>query len=72
MQLLIAAAKESNRSCPIDGAKMEKVIAHMIVIDRCPTCQGVWLDGGELERLYSGASHDALIKMTRELWLPVA
>lgn len=22
-----------------------------VVLDSCPTCQGVWLDGGELEKL---------------------
>ena len=31
--------------CPIDGAQMEKAVEHRIVVDRCPTCGGVWLGG---------------------------
>ncbi len=42
---------------------MSKEIAHMIVVDRCPTCQGVWLDGGELERLKGGVEASALLAM---------
>ena len=71
MNLLVEAAKESRRLCPIDGAVMSKAVAHMIVIDRCPECQGVWLDGGELENLYSGASNEALVEMSRGLWFPI-
>ncbi|MGB0692178.1 MAG: zf-TFIIB domain-containing protein [Pseudomonadales bacterium] len=36
----------------------------MIVIDRCPKCQGVWLDGGELERLKGGVESGAIMAMT--------
>jgi Zn-finger nucleic acid-binding protein len=51
MDLKVKASSEESRLCPLDGASMSKEIAHMIVIDRCPECKGVWLDGGELERL---------------------
>ena len=68
MTLLVAASKEGARVCPVDGARMSKSIAHMIVIDRCPDCGGVWLDGGELERLYSDISDEALVQMTRAIW----
>ena len=30
---------------------MDEEIALSLVIDRCPTCRGVWLDGGELEQM---------------------
>lgn len=40
---------EPTRACPVDGSPMTKEIVHMVAIDRCPTCRGVWLDGGELE-----------------------
>lgn len=40
---------EPTRACPVDGSRMKKEIVHMVAIDRCPTCKGVWLDGGELE-----------------------
>lgn len=32
------------------GATMAKGVAHMIVIDRYPSCKDVWLDRGELEK----------------------
>ena len=63
MQLLVEAQGEDNRACPVDGATMQKEIAHMIVIDRCPSCQGVWLDSGELERLKGGVEAGAVMAM---------
>ena len=47
----IRAAKEQTRRCPLDGAEMAKEIVLSLVIDRCPSCRGVWLDGGELEEM---------------------
>jgi ribosomal protein L37AE/L43A len=47
----IRAAKEQTRRCPLDGADMAKEIVLSLVIDRCPSCRGVWLDGGELEEM---------------------
>ncbi len=47
----LAAAGETRRSCPVDGAAMAKEIVLSLILDRCPTCHGVWLDGGELEQL---------------------
>jgi uncharacterized protein len=37
--------------CPQDGTVMEHVSRHGVEIDHCPSCGGVWLDGGELEHL---------------------
>jgi len=45
------AAGESQQACPLDGELMEKVIVLNLVLDRCPSCEGVWLDGGELDLL---------------------
>ncbi len=47
----IRAAKEQARQCPGDSTEMTKEILLNLVIDRCPTCNGVWLDGGELEQM---------------------
>lgn len=52
--LLVASLKakgEDSRQCPIHSAMMTKEIVCNIVVDRCPTCNGVWLDGGELDLL---------------------
>ncbi|HIG44489.1 MAG: zf-TFIIB domain-containing protein [bacterium] len=70
MALLVAAKGETTQPCPIDGEAMNKEIAHMIVVDRCPKCQGVWLDGGELERLKGGVEADALISMANGFTIP--
>lgn len=44
--------------CPIDGAKMEKTVEHRIVVDRCPSCGGVWLGG---EARFAPSGHKELI-----------
>jgi len=49
LELKLAASKESPRACPIDASSMQKEIVSNVVVDRCPLCKGVWLDGGELE-----------------------
>jgi Zn-finger nucleic acid-binding protein len=37
--------------CPKCQKMMEEDVLKNVVIDRCPACQGVWLDGGELDKL---------------------
>jgi Zn-finger nucleic acid-binding protein len=37
----------------------------MIVIDKCPQCNGVWLDGGELEKLTDDICAEAMTAMTQ-------
>ena len=71
MTLLVNASKEESRPCPRDGTNMAKEIAHMLVIDRCPDCGGVWLDGGELERLREGVQMEAIMATTRGLTSPL-
>ncbi len=51
IRVKLQADSEATRSCPIDGARMTKEVAHVIVIDRCAACGGVWLDAGELEQI---------------------
>ena len=44
------AKNEEKRKCPVDGAEMQKrLIAEAVLIDKCPVCEGVWLDKGELK-----------------------
>ncbi|MFC1683711.1 zf-TFIIB domain-containing protein [Candidatus Zixiibacteriota bacterium] len=45
---------EKHRRCPICAAKMEKIAVGAqkeLSIDRCKRGDGIWLDGGELERI---------------------
>lgn len=38
-------------TCPNDNSPMQEVQRNGVTIDICPTCRGVWLDRGELEKL---------------------
>ena len=67
---MLDAGKEDRRPCPVDGETMAKEIAHMLVIDRCPKCQGVWLDSGELERIKGGVEASALMAMASGFTVP--
>lgn len=49
----IRAEREEPRACQVDGTEMVKQVVDHIIIDRCPTCGGVWFDGGEIEVLGS-------------------
>jgi uncharacterized protein len=43
--------------CPNDESPMTTVERSGVQFDMCPTCRGVWLDRGELEKLMT-ASRD--------------
>lgn len=45
--------------CPNDDAPMQAVERSGVQFDTCPTCRGVWLDRGELEKLMESAASDA-------------
>ncbi len=40
--------------CPIDQETLVLSERKGIEIDYCPTCRGVWLDRGELDKLIAG------------------
>lgn len=37
--------------CPVDGTDLAMTDRQGIEIDYCPTCRGVWLDRGELDKI---------------------
>ncbi len=37
--------------CPIDGTPLVMTDRSGVEIDYCPTCRGVWLDRGELDKI---------------------
>jgi uncharacterized protein len=37
--------------CPVDATTLQMTERQGIEIDYCPTCRGVWLDRGELDKL---------------------
>jgi hypothetical protein len=68
LELKLAAAVEQQRACPVDGAVMTKTVAYMMVIDRCPACQGVWLDAGELDHLNAEVAREAMMAIAQGGW----
>ena len=45
--------------CPVDGATLVMSERQNIEIDYCPTCRGVWLDRGELDKIIERSAADA-------------
>jgi hypothetical protein len=45
--------------CPIDGAMLVMTERNGVEIDYCPTCRGVWLDRGELDKIVARAAAEA-------------
>ena len=43
------------RLIPVTGEPMEQLALHGVVIDRCKTSGGIWLDAGELEQIVEAA-----------------
>jgi hypothetical protein len=41
-------ATEEIRKCPVDQEDMNKIIVQNVLIDKCPKCHGIWLDGDEV------------------------
>lgn len=45
--------------CPNDNSSMQTVDRAGVQFDMCPTCRGVWLDRGELEKLMAASAQSA-------------
>jgi hypothetical protein len=52
--------KETRMQCPTDGAVLVMSERSGIEIDYCPTCRGVWLDRGELDKIIERAARDVV------------
>lgn len=58
-ELVIHMNREEPRVCPVDGSALLKLVLHNVIIDRCPTCDGVWLDAGELKLLQAAVQSNS-------------
>ena len=45
-------------NCPVDGTLLTIADRSGIEIDWCPTCRGVWLDRGELDKIIDRTAAD--------------
>lgn len=53
--------------CPNCDGSMQSISRSGVEIDMCPSCRGVWLDRGELEKLLSaGREAEVEERQTRE------
>ena len=50
-RLAQSASADKPRPSPITGEPMERIVISGVVVDRCPTSGGIWLDAGELEQI---------------------
>ena len=46
-------------ACPIDGTQLVMSERQGIEIDYCPSCRGVWLDRGELDKIIERSASEA-------------
>lgn len=53
--------------CPNDNSSMQQVNRNGVELDICPTCRGVWLDRGELEKILTdGRAEEADRRQSHE------
>jgi Zn-finger nucleic acid-binding protein len=45
--------------CPLDGTTLVMSERQNVEIDYCPTCRGVWLDRGELDKIIERSNADS-------------
>jgi len=45
--------------CPVDNNTLIMADRNGVEIDYCPTCRGVWLDRGELDKIIERSSNSA-------------
>jgi len=48
---LAASLKGNFMNCPVDSTPLTMTERQGVEIDYCPSCRGVWLDRGELDKL---------------------
>ena len=51
--------------CPIDGTTLVMADRNGVEIDYCPSCRGVWLDRGELDKIVERAAGQAAAPVAR-------
>jgi len=51
--------------CPKCGTKLNTVKHYDVTVEECPSCQGMWLDRGELETLAQRENEGWLSRLVR-------
>lgn len=64
--------KEKERVCPKCGKKLEKfnyAYDSNVFLDKCPSCEGLWADGGEVKEVARYLKEDPRIKVIGEAFI---
>jgi Zn-finger nucleic acid-binding protein len=48
-----------DRVCPVDATPLRRIERSGVQVDACPSCRGIWLDRGELDKIVARESADA-------------
>jgi Zn-finger nucleic acid-binding protein len=48
---MIPIRKDRSMKCPVDHTELVMTDRNGVEIDYCPSCRGVWLDRGELDKI---------------------
>ena len=43
--------KEGSMDCPVCGERLKEIERSGVMVDICPSCKGVWLDRGEIDKI---------------------
>jgi Zn-finger nucleic acid-binding protein len=60
------AMTRARLKCPREGVALEKhVYEGQVEVDLCPSCRGMWLEKGELEKIQQTKGHDYSAELAR-------
>jgi Zn-finger nucleic acid-binding protein len=48
-------------NCPVCGEKLREIERSGVMVDICPSCKGVWLDRGEIEKLIGAEAKEGVV-----------
>ncbi|MGH7965322.1 MAG: zf-TFIIB domain-containing protein [Candidatus Binatia bacterium] len=60
-----ALRQQALMRCPKDGDTLVTLQQRDVTVEECPTCQGMWLDRGELETLAKHENEGWLTRLIR-------
>ena len=56
--------------CPKCGMELKEIAVHGVQVDRCFSCNGTWLDAGELEKLGGGQGSESVMASILRVFSP--
>lgn len=63
-----AARKSHYLKCPKCGADLHTEEYHLVEVDKCPECGGIWFDAGEAEQLIEKHDNPAVSSFFKSMF----